>query len=328
MKSDIDYMKEKNQLGSEKTPMLEIGEHSAYVSKYTYTVNTADQCTAQTEDPVNMFFYDTGYTEKVVSNLYSAGWGHTDWGSSQCAYASSTQPFYIDGLQKQTIMVDKGYGNWGSLWDRDHMRMWEGGWGSGAEGRWSIGAVHHEKTDLFEGTHCLIPFDPDGSSFDLAEYHVWNDALGYYPRFFFNGQNAGTWQTCGNNVWNDGNSVGVHITSNTLGPGDALAPGMARYSPDMRFAFAYQTDGNLVLYQIGAGGWYPIWNINRFTSSPGHTVMQSDGNLVVYDSASYPYWYSRTWGHSVFGLFVQNDGNVVIYNTNWVPIWTTNTCCR
>ena len=52
--------------------------------------------------------------------------------------------------------------------------------------------------------------------------------------------------------------------------------------------------------------------------------MQSDGNLVVYDSAWHPYWDSRTSGNPVFGLFVQNDGNVVIYRTNWAPIWATN----
>ena len=335
IKSDIDYMKEKNQIGSEKIPVLEIGEHSAYVSKYTYSTTADGQCKADIEDPVNMFFYDTGSTEKVVSNLYSAGWGHTDWGDGQCAYTSSTSPGPngLGDLDPQTIMVDKGYGWIGYLRERDHMRMWDAGLGSGAEGRWSIGAVHHEQTSITELTHCLIPYDPNGSSFDLAEYHVWNDALGYYPRFFYNGQNAtrpdgSSWSSCGNTVNNDGISVGVHITSNTLAPGEFLAPGMARYSADGRFAFTYQTDGNLVLYQIGGGGWYPIWHINRFTSSPGYTVMQSDGNLVVYDSASYPYWYSRTWGHSVFGLFVQNDGNVVIYNTNWLPIWATNTCCR
>ncbi|MHB9052412.1 MAG: hypothetical protein ACYC5F_00250 [Thermoleophilia bacterium] len=324
IKADINDMKEKNQLGSEKIPMLEIGEHSAYVSKYTYSLNTAFQCSDQTEDPVNLFFYDTGWTQKVITKLYSAGWEESPFQEeNQCAYASSTQPFYIEGLRQNTSHMIKG------LDERDHMRMWEGGLGGGSEGWWSIGSAHHEAIDWsLPPTHCLIPHVPDGSSFDLAEYHVWNDALGYYPRFFFNAYNAFTKNSCGYDVYNDGISVGVHITSNTLGPGEFLAPGMARYSPDMRFAFTYQTDGNLVLYQVVGGGWYPIWHINRFTSSPGNTVMQSDGNLVVHDSSGYPYWYSRTWGHSVIGLFVQNDGNVVIYNTNWVPIWATNTCCR
>ena len=333
IKDDIVYMKEKNKLGSEKIPMLEIGEHSAYVSKYTYSTTDDGQCKADIEDPVNLFFYDTGNTDKVANNLYSAGWGHTDWGDSQCAYASSTQPFYIEGLQTQTIMVDKGYGWFGYLLERDHMRMWDGGWGSGTEGKWSIGAVHHEQTSITELTHCLIPYHPDGSSFDLAEYHVWNEALGYLPRFFFNGYNAtkpdgSSWSTCGNTVNHDGTSVGVHITSQTLPAVEHLAPGMARYSADGRFAFTYQTDGNLVLYQIDGGGWHPIWGIQRFTSSPGYAVMQSDGNLVVYDSSWHYYWASNTSGNPGAWLVVQNDGNVVIYKPLWTPIWATNTCCR
>lgn len=332
IKADIDYMKEKNKLGSEKMPMLEIGEHSAYVSKYTYSVTDDGQCKADIEDPVNVFFYDTGYTEKVVNNLYSAGWGHTDWGDGQCAYTSSTSPGPngIGDLRLQTIMVDRGYGWLGYLWERDHMRMWEGGLGTGAEGRWSIGAVHHEKTDIWETTHCLIPYEPDGSSFDLAEWHVWYEGLGYYPRFFFNAQNkfrpdGSSWNTCGNTVNHDGYSVGVHITSNTLGPGEFLASGMARYSPDGRFTFTYQTDGNLVLYQAGVGA---IWHINRYNYPAAYAVLWADGNLAVYTSGWYPMWYSNTYGSPVLGLFVQNDGNVVIYTSNWRPIWATNTCCR
>ena len=210
--------------------------------------------------------------------------------------------------------------------ERDHMRMWEGGFSSGAEGWWSIGGAHHEYVNYslpFDFAHCLTPYDPNGSSFDLAEYHVWNDALGYYPHFFLNSYNAFTKISCGNSVWNDGISVDVHMTSNTLNPGDRLAPGMARYSADGRFVFTYQLDGNLVLYQRGVA----IWNIQRFSSSPGYTVMQPDVNFVTYDSGGHPYWYSGTYGYSGAWLIVQSDGNVVMYR-NGVPIWWTGTCCR
>lgn len=306
--------------------MLEIGEHSAYVSKYTYETDDFNNCTGITADPVNMFFYDTGWTQKVISKLYSAGWEESpfvDWEIDQCAYTSSTRPGPngIGDLRKNESHMIKGVN------ERDHMRMWEGGLGWGSEGWWSIGGAHHEQVGYSQGspTHCLIPFDPYGSSFDLAEYHVWNDALGYYPRFFWNAQNAGTFQSCDNSIWNDGIGVGVHITSNTLTSGGFLAPGMSRYSSDGRFLLIYQTDGNLVLYQ---GGVTPIWSIQRQVSSPGYAVMQSDGNLVTYNSTGLPYWASNTYGSSGASLFVQSDGNVVIYKTNWVPIWATNTCCR
>ena len=323
LKEQVKYLKEKNQLGSEKIPLMEIGEHSAYLSKYTYTTDDFNNCTATVADPVNMFFYDTGWTQNVINKLYSAGWEESPWQEiDQCAYTSSTQPGPngVGDLRPTDRHMING------LDPRDHMRMWEGGWGSGAEGWWSIGAAHYEQAGYYQGdfTHCLIPYDPNGSSFDLAEWHVWNDALGYLPRFFWDAQNAGLFGSCGNNVWNDGTGVGVHITSNTLWPGDRLAPGMARYSADGRFTFAYQPDGNLVLYQGGVGA---IWNIGIQTS-PGWAPMQYDGNFVTYNSAGQPYWNSATWYSPGAWLIVQDDGNVVIYDTNNVPIWWTGTCCR
>jgi NlpC/P60 family protein len=42
-------------------------------------------------------------------------------------------------------------------------------------------------------------------------------------------------------------------------------------------------------------------------------VMQSDGNLVVYDSANQPLWHSHTNGNPGAYLAVQTDGNVVVY---------------
>ena len=320
----VNYLKEKNQLGSEKIPLIEIGEHSAYLSKYTYETDPFNNCTATVADPVNMFFYDTGWTEKVISNLYTAGWEESPFQEiDQCAYTSSTRPGPngVGDLRPTDRHMIKG------LDPRDHMRMWEGGWGSGAEGWWSIGAAHYEHIEYsfpFIFSHCLIPHEPDGSSFDLAEWHVWNDALGYLPRFFWDAQNAGLFGSCGYNVWNDGTGVGVHITSNILSPGDLLAPGMARYSNDGRFEFIYQTDGNLVLYQGGVGA---IWNIGIQTS-PGWAPMQYDGNFVTYNSAGQPYWNSATWNSPGAWLIVQNDGNVVIYNANNVPIWDTGTWGR
>ena len=324
----VNYLKEKNQLGSEKIPLIEIGEHSAYISKYTYHVDPFNNCTGTVEDPVNMFFYDTGWTDKVSRKLFSAGWADADWPEEpQCTYTSSARPGPngVGDLRLTDRQVVKEYGSpSGGIEERDHMRMWEGGWGSGTEGWWSIGAAHHEKADVQQLTHCLIPFNPNGSSFDLAEWHVWNDALGYLPHFFWGASNSGWWTSCGNSVWNDGTGVGVHITSDTLNPGDALAPGMARYSSDGRFTFVYQTDGNLVLYQSGVGA---IWNTQTITSA-GYAVMQTDGNFVLYNPSWQPYWATNTWGNSGAWLIVQNDGNVVIYRSNGTPMWWTGTCCR
>jgi hypothetical protein len=54
------------------------------------------------------------------------------------------------------------------------------------------------------------------------------------------------------------------------------------------------------------------------------SVIQSDGNLVVY-SASGHIWASGT-GHGAPGhLVVQDDGNLVFYSKNNQPTWNSGT---
>jgi hypothetical protein len=113
--------------------------------------------------------------------------------------------------------------------------------------------------------------------------------------------------------------------ADVLAAGAALAPNQARTSSDGRFTFVYQGDGNLVLYQSGAG---PLWASHTAGTSAGRTIMQGDGNLVIYDGGNQPVWASGTDGNPGAQVLVQNDGNVVIYTTAGVPIWATDTCCR
>ena len=56
-------------------------------------------------------------------------------------------------------------------------------------------------------------------------------------------------------------------------------------------------------------------------------TMQTDGNLVLYDSASQAVWNSKTYGHPGATLAVQNDGNLVVYSGS-SPLWASNTCCH
>src|SRR5690606_25522387 len=52
-------------------------------------------------------------------------------------------------------------------------------------------------------------------------------------------------------------------------------------------------------------------------------IMQTDGNLVLYNQAMHPVWFSGTSGVNPV-LRVQEDGNLVAY-TGSTPIWTTGT---
>lgn len=96
------------------------------------------------------------------------------------------------------------------------------------------------------------------------------------------------------------------------------------------YEFAYQSDGNLVIYH----GTRPIWASNTQWVSSDTLVMQGDGNFVLYanylTSHQYPVWASRSnrLNPSSYPYIVmQNDGNLVIYNGSQ-PIWASNTAGR
>jgi hypothetical protein len=105
----------------------------------------------------------------------------------------------------------------------------------------------------------------------------------------------------------------------TLFPDDSLV------SADGHFFLLYQTDGNLVVYESGAG---PVWASDSAGSSAGRAVMQGDGNLVVFDAMSRVVFATNTSSHPGARLVMQNDGNLVIYDTNGVAIWATETARR
>ncbi|MGF0176422.1 hypothetical protein ACQF36_40045 [Streptomyces sp. Marseille-Q5077] len=56
-------------------------------------------------------------------------------------------------------------------------------------------------------------------------------------------------------------------------------------------------------------------------------VMQTDGNLVVYNEQSKPIWASMTFGQNHRAIF-QPDGNLVIHNAEDRPIWASQTWGR
>jgi hypothetical protein len=106
-------------------------------------------------------------------------------------------------------------------------------------------------------------------------------------------------------------------------PGEVLNPEQSISSANGRYTFVYQGDGNLVLYRIR--DWMPLWASNTAGSLPRVCIMQTDGNLVIYESNAYPIWDSGTWQYPSSRLIVQDDGNVVIYNPSNQPVWATNT---
>ncbi len=78
-----------------------------------------------------------------------------------------------------------------------------------------------------------------------------------------------------------------------------------------------QSDGNLVVYQNNTT---PLWTSNTNGTGADRLIMQGDGNLVVYNANYIAFWNTGTQSAGAY-LIMQDDGNLVIYN-NGTAIWS------
>jgi hypothetical protein len=108
-----------------------------------------------------------------------------------------------------------------------------------------------------------------------------------------------------------------------IAPGHGLGPNGSIASCDNRFFLILQTDGNLVLYQRPHAA---LWASHTTTGYVAQ--MQSDGNFVVYDRQRHPIFNTATAGHPGARFAVQSDGNLVVYGTANQALWSSGTCCR
>jgi len=97
----------------------------------------------------------------------------------------------------------------------------------------------------------------------------------------------------------------------TLFPGQALDPGQSMHSDNKLHRLILLSDGHVVLYNQSRA----IWHAPNTAGSiaPGRFIMQTDGNLVLYDSGGTARWDSKTCNNPGAFLRVQNDGNLVVY---------------
>ena len=100
-------------------------------------------------------------------------------------------------------------------------------------------------------------------------------------------------------------------------PGQRLQPLQSLYSPSGATVLVMQDDGNLCLKLSGT----PIWCSGTNGIENQYVVMQSDGNLVQYDSQGGVRYSSGTVGHPGSYLAVQDNGTLVIYD-GLTALWT------
>jgi LysM repeat protein len=104
-----------------------------------------------------------------------------------------------------------------------------------------------------------------------------------------------------------------------LNAGDKLTAGQSLTSPNGKYDLTMQSDGNLVLYDSGR----PVWASETSGSGAERLEMQPDGNLVIYGKKDKPVWSSKTNGHNGARLALQDDRNLVIYPTAGPALWAS-----
>jgi pimeloyl-ACP methyl ester carboxylesterase len=108
----------------------------------------------------------------------------------------------------------------------------------------------------------------------------------------------------------------------TLSPAQRLYADQQITSPNGRFVLRYQSDGNLVLYDVSSG---PRWASGTAGAPVGWAELQVDGNFVIYGGSA-PQWASGTDGNPGAYLQVHDNGEVVIHEgQTGIGLWWTGT---
>lgn len=116
----------------------------------------------------------------------------------------------------------------------------------------------------------------------------------------------------------------VPFVNNRLGPNETLLPSKGITSENGKYGLYFQSDCNLVLYDISGGNnnWKPIWASNTASQcSPKWLIMQGDGNLVIVDVNDKAVWASGTNGHDGAYLVIRDDGKIAIIDKNGNILW-------
>lgn len=113
-----------------------------------------------------------------------------------------------------------------------------------------------------------------------------------------------------------------------LGDNKQLLPHFQLQSDNGEFRLVYQTDGNLVGYLTGGrGSTQAFWASGKLLPNPGRAIMQSDGNLVCYDSNNHAYFATNSCGVGVgpFKLVMENNRNIRIIDARGTVTWESRT---
>ncbi len=108
-------------------------------------------------------------------------------------------------------------------------------------------------------------------------------------------------------------------TNTSLSPNQSITGSGYMLSPDSQSVLRLQ-DGDLTLMS----NFSLVWHTGTAGTTKG-LFMQSDGNLVLYNTSNVATWSSGTSGNPGAYLALQTDGNLVIYSSTGTALWSTGT---
>lgn len=139
--------------------------------------------------------------------------------------------------------------------------------------------------------------------------------------------NIVAYSTSGQKQWASDTVIGgndiAYKGSYELPNGATLTTKQYIRSADKRYFTLMQDDGNMVVY---APGYRVIWASNTSGNAGAYLGVQSDGNVVIYRPGGQPVWSTST--NNISKMVIQTDGNFVGYSAGGQAPWASNTSGR
>lgn len=191
------------------------------------------------------------------------------------------------------------------------------------EAVWSSGIAGESEIEK-----CVMQEDGNLVQYNTSMEPIWSSLTGDNPGAYLavlNDGNAVIYSKTDKVIWSTYTQKPIVVNAvrkSTLTAGEELKPGMEITSPNGKYTFIQQKDGNLVLYNESKQA---LWASGTNGRNVETCILQPDGNLVQYLPYKVAAWAAGTHGNAGAYLAVQDDGNVVIYSKSKAVLWATNT---
>lgn len=189
---------------------------------------------------------------------------------------------------------------------------------------WSSGTFGKTPTQLIMQTDGnLVIYFSDGSNWSTDTFGNSGATLTLQSDgnlVLYSSSNSPLWSTGTLHIPSHLDFVDTSLSS--LNGQETMFPGQQLETANRNYRLILQSDGNLVLYDSMNR---VLWSSGTFGLPVAYLAIQSDGNLVMYNANNQPLWNTVTFGHGPSQLIMQADGNLVLYTASGGVTWSSGT---